>query len=779
MRLLLLLYCAVRQGYAIAFTLNDRPRTAGEIGASAELWLRTFLLNCFSRKLSLSGPARVVTLLVLLLLCGRVSAAPSTGSIQFDVFLGHEGIVSDATWFPVTIEVKNDEKSFSGSIELRGGIGVNQVRVVSLELPTGSLKRITIPAFAPTGGYSTWDALLRNAAGEVVAQHTDLRPRLQLAPFTPLMGHLSRTPTGGPQIHPTALQDRRMQPAIARLLPGLLPDNPLYLEGVTCIYLNSDKAGELTPAQAGALVAWAKQGGHLVLAIEEIQHVESSPWLAELAPCRLTGIQSAVSGGALQQWISGKWEMLSMAVDDDAMLPSPNPGKRPRSPGSGRASRLTNATWETPFAELATDFAFETSQLRVATCSDVRAEVQAAAGNLPLVLKTALGAGELTVLLFSPEREPARSWANLPVFWAKVAQVPPSWFVSSDFQAQTGWSTDAVFGALLDTRQARTIPIGWLLLLFLGYLVVIGPLDYFYLRRLRRPMLTWLTFPAYVVAFSGLIYFIAFKLRSGDLEWNELHIVDVFQAEGKPAYRGRTYASLYSSANREYDFRGPAGPAVFRGESAGGWGRGAGMQPVWVQHHGESFAAKSEVPVWASQIFACDWLLDAPPPCELELRSNEAGPVLEVSNRSSTQLSFTCIKDGKLYRFGHVAAGQTTTLSPQRQAGQEISAFSQAPILSAMQSAVSMRRMPFGGHGERFVDDWQAAVQALSVPARRAFVPPPGLELSHALRRDGAAVVFVWAEDLSPIPRIPAFETKRSRVKTVWRVMYNDRGTNQ
>ena len=40
-----------------------------------------------------------------------------------------------------------------------------------------------------------------------------------------------------------------------------------------------------------------------------------------------------------------------------------------------------------------------------------------------------------------------------------------------------GWSIDGVFGAMIDSKQVRKLPVEWLLLLLIVYLVVIGPLD--------------------------------------------------------------------------------------------------------------------------------------------------------------------------------------------------------------------------------------------------------------------------------------------------------------
>jgi hypothetical protein len=75
---------------------------------------------------------------------------------------------------------------------------------------------------------------------------------------------------------------------------------------------------------------------------------------------------------------------------------------------------------------------------------------------------------------------------------------------------------------MIDSRQVHKLPVGWLLLLLLIYLLVIGPFDRIWLKRINKPMLTWITFPCYVMFFSGLIYFIGYKLRSGDSEYNEL-----------------------------------------------------------------------------------------------------------------------------------------------------------------------------------------------------------------------------------------------------------------
>ena len=203
-------------------------------------------------------------------------------------------------------------------------------------------------------------------------------------------------------------------------------------------------------------------------------------------------------------------------------------------------------------------------------------QVVVAAGDKPLIVTANRGRGRVTLLLFSPEREPFRSWKNLPIFWAKLAEVPGAWYVSADFRQQGGWSSDGIFGAMIDTRQVHKLPVTWLLLLLIVYLVVIGPLDQRWLKRIGRPMLTWITFPCYVVLFSLLIYFIGYKLRAGESEWNELHVVDVLLKGEQAELRGQTYASVYSPSNQRYTLESRQEFATLRSEFAGTW---SGAQP--------------------------------------------------------------------------------------------------------------------------------------------------------------------------------------------------------
>src|SRR6266404_9657339 len=83
---------------------------------------------------------RLASLLLGLLFAGLVFSARAV--LQFDVFPGYDGVVPEATWFPVMCEIKNDGPAFNGVIELNGGaFNQGQTHRAEVELPTGTLKR--------------------------------------------------------------------------------------------------------------------------------------------------------------------------------------------------------------------------------------------------------------------------------------------------------------------------------------------------------------------------------------------------------------------------------------------------------------------------------------------------------------------------------------------------------------------------------------------------------------------------------------------------------------
>jgi hypothetical protein len=695
------------------------------------------------------GWVRIWTLLAATAIVGLWLLPSARAAIQFDVFVGYgsgganDGIVREASWFPVVCEVFNDGPTFDAVVEFTSQqIGAGQSRRMAVELPNSTRKRISFPVFAGASRYASWNARLLDSRGKVRAERTDLRCR-DVGWESFVLAGVPRS-FGGLPAFPQAKGGRtEVLPQVARLTPELFPDNPIALEGLSALYLSSEKALELKTPQYAALVAWVHGGGHLIVAPDQAQDISSTPWLRNLFPCELGGLITNRSQVALQAWLQTG---AALRAEDPSGTggPARTTGVRP-----GRPPSL--ATGPNPYATIVPDEAFEPGAMAVFSVKLLDGEVVLAAGPDPLVITAPRGRGQITVLTFSPEREPVRSWKNRSWFWARLLRLPGEVLEPANPNLYAGWSIDGVFGAMIDTRQVRKLPVEWLLLLLVAYLLVIGPLDQWFLKRINRQMLTWLTFPAYVLLFSLLIYYIGYKLRAGETEWNELHLVDVLPRGEKVELRGRTYASLYSSVNARYKLASDQPYAAMRSEFLGRWVGGQESSRAEVELRGNSFQAEVAVPVWTSLLYVSDW--EQPSATPLAATATVEGGRLRVSieNRLPRKLAQVHLAyQGRLHELGELNANETKTLSLEVARGQSLAEFVRS-LRERFQGAAGSRRTAFGrnqlGRLELRADNLIATsfigMASSGLPNERAFLYPPGLDLSPLLAR-GDAVLFAW-----------------------------------
>lgn len=678
-------------------------------------------------------------------------------ALQFDVFVGYgsgggsDGVVRESAWFPVACEILNDGPSFDGVFELSSRqVGAGQARRMKIELPTNTRKRFVIPVFAGASRYASWDARLFDSKGKLRAEGLDKRSR-DIAWEGFLLGAMARSFGGLPVLPQIKANRPDFQPQVARMTPEQFPDNPLALEGLSALYLNSEKALELKVTQVEALLAWVHGGGHLIVAPEQAQDVSGTRWLRELLPVEYGDVTTNRSSGGLQEWIRSGADLKPA----DAALGGATPvvtNPRPGAPRPGRPGAVSAG----PYASVAADPGFETADLPLFSVKIRDGEAVLPLGGAPLAVTAPRGRGQVTALAFSPEREPFKSWKNKGWFWARWFKLPGEMFVADNPGVFGGWSMDAVIGAMIDTRQVRKLPVEWLLALLVVYLLVIGPLDHWWLKKINRQMLTWITFPLYVALFSLLIYYIGYKLRAGETEWNELHFVDILPRAEQAQLRGRTYASLYSSVNARYKLAGDQPMAALRGEFLGPYGGGQESSRVEAEIIANSFQAEVAVPVWTSLLYVSDWAQPAAMPLAAIVSLEGAQLAVTVENLlphklTNVRLAYQAV----LYDLGELDARQKKVVRLTLGSGQNLMQFVRTTG-HAFSAAAGARRQAFGGNAQRLEVTPNNVTAASFISQlgiyqgqQRTLLYPPGLDLSALLAR-GDAVLLAWDGGNSP-----------------------------
>lgn len=697
------------------------------------------------------------------LVCLLAAVFPARAAIQFDVWVGYDSVIRDAAWFPVAVEVHNDGASFNGLIEISSSqFSRDPDRVIPIELPTNTRKRLVVPMYASGGRTSgNWDARLLDKGGKVRAERQGLQTR-SLSWQGLMIGALPRAYAGMPTLPKLKISQMEMQPAVTRFQAEQFPDSPIALEGLDALYVNSEKIISLPQPQLEALLAWVRGGGHLILAIEQLGDVTSTPWLQQFLPVDVSSVENRDVDASLGAWLRSG---MTQDETDETMTGRARGGRRRTSAGS-----------EDFYTSLAQDPAFAGAQMPIAVARVRDGKAIIGTDAAPLAVQTTRGRGRLTALMFSPEREPFKSWTLRPYFWGRLTQIPTVWLTSPDFSNWGAWSMDGVFGALIDSRQVKKLPVEWLLLLLLVYLVVIGPFDQWWLKKINRQMLTWITFPCYVVFFSLLIYFIGYKLRAGETEWNEVQVVDILPRGDKADLRGRAFISVYSSSNARYPLAGEAAHSMVRPEFIDTYGT-ARETKMRVEQNGNSFKGEVFVPVWTSLLFVNDWFKTADRPLNAAVTPEGGGWSVRIQNPNSRKLTdVRVVVGGNIYEFGPIEAGAEISKQLNPASGTPLEDFVRTKG-GAFEAAVNQRRNPLG-HDSGRLDNRPETVAAASfyrmlegqLQANRAIVGPAGFDMSAEVKR-GDAVVLAWDPGQIPVKPINQFQPVRMQRDTMLRLV--------
>ena len=186
----------------------------------------------------------------------------------------------------------------------------------------------------------------------------------------------------------------------------------------------------------------------------------------------------------------------------------------------------------------------------------------------PVIVQASCGLGRVMLVAFDLDGPNFTAWDGQEKFWTRIqTEIAP--YLSNrgvkprnqgNIAPQPGVPGGQAFGdngekVSMQARLKRGIdsfeeipPIsfGWVALFILFYIALVGPLDYFILKKLfKRLELTWITFPISVIVVSVAVYFAAYGLKGEELRINKIDIVEIDLTDTKQVY-GSTLFSLFS-----------------------------------------------------------------------------------------------------------------------------------------------------------------------------------------------------------------------------------------
>lgn len=325
-----------------------------------------------------------------------------------------------------------------------------------------------------------------------------------------------------------------------------------------------------------------------------------------------------------------------------------------------------------------------------------RVELFGRANDLPILVRSAHGLGELAFLGIDPTDEPFSEWSGRTSLLRGVLRpYLPAVDAGSTKQKLVSLGYDDLAGALrqrLGNSFAGVTVLGFPLVagLIIAYLLWLGPVDYLFVERVaQRAWVAWLTLPAIVMATSfGAAHLAARSKGASGPQLNSAELVDVDMSSG--LIRGTCWSTLYSPEAERFDItlapQLPSGGTAKNAQALVAWlglpGRGlggmhAGGDPIDVAGVGyqavDRWSELAGVPLLtaATKSFLAQWIDDVASSqsamLAAELSLNDEGLLVgSVTNHTGVRLEDVCLLSGQSgYRLGDLAPGEQFRIGPE------------------------------------------------------------------------------------------------------------------
>jgi hypothetical protein len=603
----------------------------------------------------------------------------------FDSSLSMKGAANSfklGTWTPVWVHLRAGNEPFKGFMELAVGDddGTPSSFLLPVEVQAHQSQRVTCYARPGAHDPEITIRLLDQGGGRVasLSQAALLRdPPVPIMPNETLILTMGR-PTGVEAIAdlpgfknagPGNPRGTGEQIVVARIdvQGGMMPGRWYGYDGASTVVVDTndrETLAALDNLRGKPLVDWVERGGHLVVSVGANWQAVRDSVLGPILPGVPNGQEQVASLGPLETFADSK---------------------KPITPPGTPAVQVT----------------------KLEEVEQRGGSVLVPTSKLPLIARGPYGFGRVTVIALDVDQKPFSDWADRALFWVRAIDLKrPRADQSaaalalgggSPFSSQTAADLAGQLRIALEQFPGvKLIPFGWVAFFIFLYILLIGPGDYFFLKKvLKRMELTWITFPTIVVTVSLVAYYAAYILKGNDLLVNKVDIVDIDQHAG--IQRGATWFSLFSPQNRDYTVRAiplalnrdappekpgsepprpPAGVDVAlswfsspedRFGAIGSSGRrfsfvgsGYAYQPTG----GVEMLENLRIPIWSTKCLTARWFGPATPLVDSEIeplgRDRISGT---VTNRQAVTLEDAILAFGKqVYLLGDLAPGSTTRI---------------------------------------------------------------------------------------------------------------------
>lgn len=423
----------------------------------------------------------VIIGLFLVLIIGTLGFSPPSQQqdIELEIAAGFAGYYRADKWTPVKVTVRNNSnRDIQGAVQIRAQASAD-----------GREQVFNSPFFVRFGSerseyiYVSFEEQTREFQVELLDQEgrvleTQVQQVLPVRQRDILYAVISEA---NEQIQLTGLRIGAGAGYQVNWRPDDLPASADALRSLDVITIFGINNARLSEGQQQALQDWVTGGGHLI-----VHGGAGTTWqfaneyLNPLLPADLLGNEAIPSLTALGRFVGHPSDALTQS--------------------SGAGFIVTE------------------------TIPRDGATVMLEIGNIPLVVRRAIGTGLVDFVGLDPISSPLDEYEQTTALWQELITSRPQ---------RTLWSYDFEDWEAAD-NAARIVtgfelPSALQMLGFLAlYIALIGPINFFVLRAIGRREFAWFTIPIVIGIFTVIAYFTGFSLRGDEATVNHLAVVQVY-----------------------------------------------------------------------------------------------------------------------------------------------------------------------------------------------------------------------------------------------------------
>lgn len=529
------------------------------------------------------------------------SAAVAQDAIQLSVVTGAGGMVREHSMAPVFVQVQNQGPAVDAWVvaEMRrnnqpdGAVSVYRKMV----LPERSVKRVVLYVEV-----ATWAAdcvvTVRQASSD------DPRKGDLLAQFSETVkvidqGAYVQGVVDGPIQGLLTAQNDDGQPYARQLYfsSDFLPELAEGWEMCDSLAIKPRAAPGISQSEAEALREWVALGGDLQVIASEPSPLYDTPAVAELTPYTPISQQ------------------------------------------------------QTTIESFGADVIHTTGQRR-------GGRVLFASSGIPLVIQRSYGLGTVTVFTFDIENEAFGRHRMRDGLWRRLAPEAFAEYKEPEFGDYAN-PYDSVSERITDA-VTRTPELGlqlFAIVVLIGlYAAAVGPGDYILVRRMGRPLLTWITFPAMVLIFVSVAFLGASVWVGGDQETHAYRSIVVFSEDSLEVTNEAV--GFFAAGTRFYRFERTDG-ALLRDV------RTTYDNPDPTLHNQDEDIRIQRIPTWTARAYSATRVSATRAPVTVTVQTSSAGDPESVTvlNKSDSPITpLDMVVDGRIWPASQ--KWQETTVPP-------------------------------------------------------------------------------------------------------------------